>query len=506
MDWRARSARIQGVDRACYWAAGCALLLALAVALLWVFNRYAPNRPVTFDDPLDEFKYGSVGTDMENGMPLLVVRVLPRVFPEYLPNDASPRDYRAFGLIQENGHAMPIGFSERRRFLDLTGPNCAVCHVGRVITPGHPEGQIIPGMPGNSVDLQTFFRFLFRCAADWRFNPEVLIPAIEAMLGRDLDPVETTLHRLAIPLFKGGLLGRQVRLARYFGEGSSHPRWGPGRVDTFDTFKFDHFAAYYQGIEIPEEELYGTVALPSIWAQARREGLWLHWDGNNDSVRERNFSAAMAAGASREDMDSEIKRLFALQDWLGESLQPPAYPFTIDRVLADQGKAVFGKYCHICHGFNGARVGRVTPIDEIATDRGRLDSYTAHFAEIQRDYTKDRSWAFERFRKTNGYSNLPLDGIWARAPYLHNGSVPTLADLLQPAEQRPRSFFVGDLTYDSNRVGFRHDSAEAPDGRRLMLLNTAERGNGNQGHSGPPYGTELSDAEREALLEYLKTL
>ena len=101
---------------------------------------------------------------------------------------------------------------------------------------------------------------------------------------------------------------------------------------------------------------------------------------------------------------------------------------------------------------------------------------------------------------------MPLDGLWARAPYLHNGSVPTLNDLLEPAEQRPVSFFIGDTVYDQENVGFRHDSPVADDGRRLMRLDTTLRGNGNHGHEGEPYGTALADDDKQALLEYLKTL
>jgi hypothetical protein len=277
-------------------------------------------------------------------------------------------------------------------------------------------------------------------------------------------------------------------------------------VDTFDTFKLDQFAPLYHGETIAPEELYGTVDLPPIWAQDRREGLWLHWDGNNDSVRERNFSAALAAGATPANLDSEKGRLFRLEKWLKHSLKSPAFPFPLDESLAARGEAVFRQYCFACHAFEGGLIGQVTPIAEIGTDRGRLDSYTARFREIQREFTKEHDWAFKRFRKTGGYANLPLDGLWARAPYLHNGSVPNLRELLKPDSERLRSFFIGDTRYDPDAVGFRHDSPVAPDGRRLMLFDVGLRGNGNAGHSGARYGTELAEEEKAALIEYLKTL
>jgi hypothetical protein len=110
-------------------------------------------------------------------------------------------------------------------------------------------------------------------------------------------------------------------------------------------------------------------------------------------------------------------------------------------------------------------------------------------------------WKFSRFRKTDGYANVPLDGLWLRAPYLHNGSVPTLRDLLNPPEQRPVVFVRGFDVYDYDDVGFVSRGAEAE--RVGYRYDTRVRGNGNGGHM---YGTRLSPADKDALLEYLKTL
>jgi mono/diheme cytochrome c family protein len=95
------------------------------------------------------------------------------------------------------------------------------------------------------------------------------------------------------------------------------------------------------------------------------------------------------------------------------------------------------------------------------------------------------------------YKARPLDGIWATAPYLHNGSVPTLYDLLLPASARPRTFSVGRREFDPGKVGY------VSDGEIPFVLDTSLTGNSNRGHE---YGTTLSDADRAALLEYLKTL
>jgi hypothetical protein len=111
-----------------------------------------------------------------------------------------------------------------------------------------------------------------------------------------------------------------------------------------------------------------------------------------------------------------------------------------------------------------------------------------------------RPWKFSRFRKTEGYANLPLDGVWLRAPYLHNGSVPTLRALLFP-EERPAVFYRGYDVYDWEQVGFVSAGPEAEKGG--VRFDTSLRGNANRGHT---YGSELPAEYREALIEYLKTL
>jgi hypothetical protein len=105
------------------------------------------------------------------------------------------------------------------------------------------------------------------------------------------------------------------------------------------------------------------------------------------------------------------------------------------------------------------------------------------------------------------YKARPLNGIWATAPFLHNGSVPNLYQLLLPEDQRMKTFLVGSNEFDPRQVGFRTDQG--------VKFNTALKGNLNTGHSGPGFtqtrkedGTyrDYTDQERWALIEYMKTL
>jgi hypothetical protein len=145
-------------------------------------------------------------------------------------------------------------------------------------------------------------------------------------------------------------------------------------------------------------------------------------------------------------------------------------------------------------------VGQTTDIAEVGTDPERLRSFTPELVTQMHTIGTGRPWQFSHFRKTNGYAGMPLDGIWLRAPYLHNGSVPTLRALLFP-DERPARFYRAYNVYDWDAVGFVATGPEAE--QQGVEFDTSLRGNGNGGHT---YGGELSVQDREALLEYLKTL
>jgi hypothetical protein len=103
------------------------------------------------------------------------------------------------------------------------------------------------------------------------------------------------------------------------------------------------------------------------------------------------------------------------------------------------------------------------------------------------------------FRGLLAYRARPLNGIWATAPYLHNGSVPSLYDLLLPSAQRPRIFYVGSWEFDPVHVGVETGSPF----NGAFTFDARLPGNSNAGHE---YGIGLSEPEKMALIEYLKTL
>jgi mono/diheme cytochrome c family protein len=439
-----------------------------------------------FPDIVDHFKYGSIGTEARAGLPYWIWRVLPTVFADKLPSRPGVGYERLGFLVDEGRHPRPIGTSYKPGRFARVGLNCATCHVGTLReTPSSPR-QIVAGMPANQMDLQGYANFLTACARDARFNYKTLITAIQKENAR-LSWFDRLLYRLfVIRATRNGILDRARENAWF----DTRPPQGVGRVDTFNPYKVI--------LRLPIDETVGTVDLPSLWNQRLRSRMWLHWDGNNDLVEERNKSAAIGAGATPDSLD--LQSMARVEGWILD-LKPPAYPGArIDASRAAEGRRVYEQACATCHDVGGPAVGQVTDIADIQTDPERLHSFTAELARGMNTIGQGKPWRFQRFRKTNGYANMPLDGVWLRAPYLHNGSVPTLRALLFP-DERPRTFYRGYDVFDWDNVGFVSSGPGAEAGG--VRFDTTLRGNGNGGHL---YGTTLTRVQREDLLEYLKTL
>jgi mono/diheme cytochrome c family protein len=463
------------------------LLLILAVLGVVAYSIYNQvnrrNVPVDYANDEQHFKYGSIGSDTE-GIPFLIWKAMPRVCSHLLPGGL-----RSIGAVQEVGMDRPIGFSKRTVGpIERVGPTCALCHTATVRETPDGKPQAFLAASAHQLNLWEYFNFLFRCAEDERFTKKNVMAAIEET--ENLGLVDRIITRLSIEPTRKGLVERAKETAAIF----KRPLWGPGRVDTFNPYKILVF-----NLDMTNDNSIGTADYMTIWNQRAREGLWVHWDGNNNSVDERNLSAAMGAGALPQTLD--LERIERIKSWIW-NLKAPPYPFEIDRSLAAKGKPIYERYCAECHEPGGAQVGKVVSKKYLGTDPERADSFDAEMAKRMNTIGAGYKWRFTHFRATDGYANHLLDGSWLRAPYLHNGSVPTLRDLLEKPAKRPKEFYRGYDVFDQKKVGF-VSSVAAEDGRQFFKFDTRLRGNGNGGHL---YGTDLGDAEKEALVEYMKTL
>jgi len=473
------------------------LVLLVALGGLFVYNRFFREEPAPFFASDEEhFLYGSVGTEADQGVPYWIWVVLPRIFPEYMPR---PGGYAAVGLIAQDGHEMPIGLSKVTVGFPRVGINCAMCHTASFRATPDAIPTIYPAAASHQTGEQEYLRFLIKCASDPRFTATTILNEIAK--NTELSFMDQLLYRFAIiPGTRRGILQLQQQNSWMDGR----PDWGRGRIDPFNPVKFGI-------LRQPVDDTIGNSDMMPLWKEARREGTAYHWDGLSTSLREVVQSSALGDGASQKWVErdyarwdetdpkkvSSLRRIF---NYIG-SLESPKYPLAIDQELAAAGQPLYKAQCAECHEPGGRRFGSVIPLEEIGTDRHRLDMWTAASATAYNAYGNDYSWKFSKFQKTNGYTAVPLDGIWLTAPYLHNGSVPTLSDLLEPVDQRPKQFWRGLDLFDAARVGWVSDGSEAE--QIGTPLDVSRPGNSNAGHT---YGTTLSPEDKHALLEYMKTL
>ncbi|MGY3438129.1 MULTISPECIES: c-type cytochrome [unclassified Marinovum] len=449
----------------------------LGSALVLEFKRLTvkPWPATHFQDIDDHFKYGSIGAEVD-GFPYAIWRELPTIFASDLPDG-----FATFGFLTEPGHDLPIGVSVRRIGVDRVGFNCGTCHVSTYRIDG--AEKMVLGAPANALDLQSYIAFLTRASNDDRLTADAVILAAEAN-GRTPGLIEKIVLRFVVfPQLKEQVAGLKDSLAWL----NTRPEHGPGRTDA------GNFWRERWGLMPAQDSRVGTVDFPSVWNQRIRLDGWFHWDGNNRSLDERNISAALAGGAPEWLLERHA--INRISDWLMD-LPPPPFPVPYDEARAAEGKLIYDREgCGTCHDVGGAEMGQVTHAAQLGTDTERTQLFDAemvgYFGKVGEKY----SWNFKNYRVTEGYANMPLDGLWMRAPYLHNGAVPTLADLLAAPDDRPTSFYRGCTDFDSKTIGFACDSG--------FLFDTTLIGNGNGGHL---YGTDLPEAEKTTLLEYLKTL
>ena len=253
------------------------------------------------------------------------------------------------------------------------------------------------------------------------------------------------------------------------------------------------------------------VDVPPWWGMAKKNAMFYSAAGRGDHAR-----IMMAASLLCTDSVAEAQTIDAafvdVRAWI-ETLKPPAWPFAIDQTLAAQGKAVFETSCAECHGTYGAGgvyPNEVVPLDIVGTDP-LLATGASQFAAPFVAWFAASFWGqTSHLDPQNGYVAPPLDGVWATAPYLHDGSIPTIAALLD-STKRPtywtRSYVSTD--YDQAAIGWTFtvvdhgQAAETNAQTRAKLYDTTLPGYSNAGHT---FGDTLSAGDRTAVLEYLKTL
>ncbi len=483
------------------WVKGLSLLAVVVGALAAMIGydrafRAQPQPDWVNATPEMRFKYGSIGAEHDAGVPYWIFAVLPRIFPEKLQQDGriAPGGYAALGVPWELGQELPVGFTKKTIGFPRVANNCAVCHTTSYRSSPEANPRFVVGGPAHTTNVQAFFRYLIDCAKDPRFNADILMAEINRVT--ELDLIDRLLYRFfIIPITRQRLLEREAQFAWIYR--SDFPEWGRGRDDAMNLTK-------YFMIRAPMDDSFGPTDMPSVWNLKKyvwEKGHRMNTAGDSHDAYSVIMDSALGLlGAAPADKNDFVAQVKWLHTYLS-ALPAPKYPFPIDAAKASAGQSLFAMHCAGCHA--GDVAGRPLPLAEVGTDRGRLDSWNQAAArqanQVVREMGLERRGLVEA--DPSGYVAAFLDGIWLKAPYLHNGSVPTLRDLLEPPASRPQVFWRGYDVYDQKKVGFVSDTADAQ--RVGTRLDTRSRGGSNQGHA---FGTRLSAAEKDALVEYLKTL
>ncbi|MBC6490231.1 c-type cytochrome [Flavihumibacter stibioxidans] len=254
---------------------------------------------------------------------------------------------------------------------------------------------------------------------------------------------------------------------------------------------------------IPTEVIPSDV--PAWWLLKKKNAMFYNGFGRGDFGRFLMASNLLTVTDTSEAaaVDKKINDVLAYI----YTLKPPAYPKHINNSLAGQGRNIFIDNCAKCHGSYGDDEKYPNLLVPAAIIRTDTALFSSNYQNPQFINWFNNSWFAQgdhpaKLVPYNGYIAPPLDGIWSTSPYLHNGSVPTLEALLN-SKSRPRywSRDFASPVYNYEKLGWNYTTHDSAGGN--TIYNTTLKGYGNQGHY---FGDKLSVAERNAVIEYLKTL
>ena len=467
------------------------VLMLAAGALVWW--KFFTGGTQNFASDRDRFTYGSLGAEAVAGIPYPVFMILPRIFPDlvaqyatagYGPDKAAYGGYGAFGMAWEEGQRLPAGLSIKRLGYERVTLNCAICHTASYRLTADEPPHFAVGGPAHTLNLQGLLRFLIAASHDRRFTAARLLP--EIALHFPLDAIDQANYALVlIPATRAAL-----HLAEHeLGWMNDKPAWGPGRDDAFNLPKFIL-------TQRPWDKSVGNTDFPAIWRLGNRKGQLLHSAGEAKSLYAVVATSAIGIGslphAGFEERNEWLEILYrqARTAALPEADRPgPKRPGQGDLrgTLRDVPRRRRRPHRH----GNPARRDRHRPRarSRLAATRRRSDERRHLGTGRAARRGRGRAGAMSRGRwSASGCSGRIC--IMARCrPCLiccHRRSSGQRCSTAAMMSSMPNVGFISTgAAAEAN--GFRFD--------------TSLRGNGNGGHV---YGTDLSEPDKAALIEFLK--
>lgn len=367
---------------------------------------------------------------------------------------------------------------------EIVSLNCLECHAG------HFDGKLIVGLGKADADYtESIGGPLAQIPI-----PPIPIPGLEEMT-------------------------RMAKRYQIIGDYVKMPVVGVNPADALAAVLSSHHDAntleWHDEPSIPHPDQTLPVDTPPWWNTKKRNGLFWNGMSRGDHRATMIYASALCTD-SVEEAQGILSYFNNIRAYI-MSVEVPKYPFPINYDLAAEGEQTFNSDCSCCHGTYSDDPAKETypnmliPVDVIGTDP--LLSVAADALPFKDWFNS--SWYGQIGQLTTGmpfpgYVAPPLDGIWASAPYFHNASVPTI-DLVLQSGKRPQWWRRVDFdttNYDQEKVGWPwvelpYGNADAPDDEKKFVYDTTLSGMKNTGH---PFGDHLTDQERRAVLEYLKTL
>jgi hypothetical protein len=267
----------------------------------------------------------------------------------------------------------------------------------------------------------------------------------------------------------------------------------------------------------------GPVSTPSLWGYRDSEGIFL--SGVTNSMVERNTIQGVALLSDFNFLTYQttlsIRKMKEIETFAAK-IKPPVWNESLGKINLDSaqhGSFIFSEKCQYCHQEDIGKRRRYQYMD-VGTDPqyhlGQTDFYGKDLFKDAIDpflkgvkimMAKNEGIDLAEFEDNrvpsewhtplgNVFEARPLKGCWASAPYLHNGSVRTIRELLKPEKEREATFQVGSYRYNTEDLGFENDSVWY--GSTII---TSQLGNSAKGH---PFGTDLLESEKNDLIEFLK--
>jgi mono/diheme cytochrome c family protein len=365
--------------------------------------------------------------------------------------------------------------------VDVVGPNCLACHAAVL------GGQIIIGLGNTTNDFTV--NLVSQAALAQAFLTD---PNEQAELAKFVDRGQA-IQPYTIPLTEGVTPADNIAAVLFAHHDVSTLAWS-------DT----PLLALPPTYAVP-------VDVPPWWRMSKKNAMFYTAAGRGDHARIMMTASTFCIDSvpQAQAIDAYFPDVRAYV----ESLAPPKYPGTVDATLAARGQTVFESTCSQCHGTygpGGQYPNLVIPVSDVATDT-LLAGGAAQFAGVYVDWFDHSFYGqIAQLQTQNGYYAPPLDGIWATAPYFHNGSVPALEQVIDSAARPtywtrtfdPSAYDVPNMGWTFTATPTGQDAQSDPNQKKL-IYDTTKLGYSNVGHT---YGDALSTDDRTAVLEYLKTL